>query len=203
LFAFLKSDTVKKGGEIDRCRHEKERAMKQARGDILCNPEVMYRLMGLPHKILQYHEIDGLPQMILHELGHDTHFALDKAMYLIDNPDFDCAKGVAGYSRDECKFHRNDLWEAPDAFVADMHEATFHQQMKQFLRNGFRRKEHDFHDPDELVELGVSMGMKSPSFFTWRMKHGNHGVLIFEGHDFSHAHHKALLEHASALLSFC
>lgn len=161
------------------------------------------RLICMPDKILHHHEVNALPQIVLHDLSHDDVFGLDKAVYLVDNPDFDCLKGVAGFSRDECKFHQSDIWNNPQDFHNEMKDASYNSKIQMFLRNGIKRSDVDTHDQDDLVELGKSLGMQNPSFLTWRMRHGNHGVLIFEVDDQRIARKKDLLRHVGPLLSLC
>jgi hypothetical protein len=161
------------------------------------------KLLGLPSKILQYHDIEALPQIVLHDMSHDDVFGLDKAVYLVDNPDFDCLKGVAGFSKDECKFHREDVWHSPQEFDKEMKNAVYNARMQQFLRNGIKRNDVDTHDPEDLAELGHFLGMQNPSFMSWRMRHGNHGILIFEVEGQRIARTKNLLTQAGPLLSLC
>ena len=164
---------------------------------------VLEKLTGIPGKILLHHEVQDLPQLVLHDLSHDDVFGFDKAVYLIDNPDFDCLKGVAGYSRHECKFHKHDVWQNPANFHQDMQAADFNSQLKQFLRNGIKRKDVDTHDEDDLTALGQSLGLQNPKFLTWPMRHGNHGILIFETSEQACSKKHNLLPHAGPLLSLC
>ncbi len=161
-------------------------------------------LLHLPHKIQQHHDVEDLAHLVLHDLGHDNHFGLDKAIYLVDNPEFNCLKGVAGFSKCECPLHRENVWEAPHAFSHDMREAEFHNNMKKFMQDASVRKHDiDVHNPDDLLELGVRLGLKNPSFFTWGMRHGNHGILLFEDVQTTRARRRDLLSNAASLLSLC
>lgn len=163
----------------------------------------LQNLMSLPHKILGNHDVHGLEQMVLHELGHDHNFGLKKAGYFVDNPDFDCLKGIAGYCSDECCMHKQDMWENPQSFMSDMNKAEFHNSMNNFLHNALHKKDMHIHDENDLQELGARLGMNSPSFFTWPMKHGNHGILIFEDGQNGKLRRKDWLRNLIALLSLC
>lgn len=161
-------------------------------------------LSGLLHKVLTYHDINGLPQMVLHELGHDNCFDLKKATYLVDNPDFDHLLGVAGYCKQECCHHKKDLWQDPYSFRTDMKDATYHNHVQNFLHYSFKRKEINLHDSSEVKDLGVKLGLERPNFFTWNMKHGNHGLLIFDENEKPIGEwRRELLANVAALLSFC
>jgi hypothetical protein len=165
---------------------------------------IMHTLLQLPHKILCHHDVEDLAHLVLHELGHDNNFSLDKAIYLVDNPDFDCLKGIAGYSRQECQFHADNFWDDAAKFNHDMKAASFHNAIKNYLQNNsIKRKEVNLHDPDDLTQLGTTLGLKNPSFLTWRIKHGNHGVLLFEERQPQCARKRDLLNQATALLSLC
>ncbi len=164
---------------------------------------IVHRVAKLPHKILQFHDVDGLAQMILHELSHKPIFNLKKATYLVDNPDFDHLIGVAGFCCAECHHHKEDLWQTPHSFVTDMENATFHNDVKKFLKNSLRRKDINLNDSEDIIGLAHFLGMQQPGYFSWNMKHGNHGVLIFDkGEQEFPDWKKQFLMNAAALLSF-
>ena len=164
---------------------------------------ILETLADIPRKILLHYEVQDLPQIVLHDISHENVFGFDKAVYLVDNPDFDCLKGVAGYSREECKFHSQDVWNDPDKFHEHMQCACFNSQMKQFLRNGLKRKDINTHDEKEILELGTSLGMKNPAFLSWNMRHGNNGILIFQFDGQNFEKKRNLLLNAGPLLSLC
>jgi len=72
------------------------------------------------------------------------------------------------------------------------------------LRSALRwHKDKHIHDKDDIQELGLFLGMKNPNSFTWNMRHGNHGILIFEERDCEQKIDRELLENIVALLSLC
>lgn len=158
---------------------------------------------GLPHKILQNYAVDGLSQMVLHDLGHEHGFGFAKATYLLDNPDFDHLVGVAGYDKQECHFHKDDIWHDPTCFKGDMDKAAFHSHVRQLLANSFKRKDINLEDAKDVQELGKQLGFASPSFFSWETKFGNHGLLIYEQNDKICLWRHGLLKNISAVLSLC
>lgn len=165
--------------------------------------EVLGRLLHLHHKILRHHDVDGLAQLILHELGHQESLGLTKAGYLMENPDFGCLRGIAGYCGDECSLHKNDMWENPYAFADDMKKAPFHQQLSSFVYQNLPRRKNGEIDEEAVQSLGRVLGMKNPSLFTWPMRHGNYGLLIVEDTAKLPARRKTLLHDCAALLSLC
>lgn len=178
-------------------RGEREYVMNgQEHGVATSHTKLVDSLSALPHKILQHYHLGYLPQIILHELGHDHCFDLKRAIYLVNNPDFNHLVGIAGFCCKECVLHKKDLWSDPQAFPADMKDATFHNEIKKFVGSSLN-------DPKELMALGLELGLTNPQVFTWHMKHGNHGILIFEqDHDIA-PWKQSLLHNAAALLSLC
>lgn len=165
--------------------------------------ELLTHLFGLPHKILSHHDVNGLTPMILHELGHTNGLGLNKAGYLIDNPDFNCLKGVAGYCSKECHHHKSDLWSSPHTFADDMSNAQFHRQLATFNDHSLSRKPDHVIDEDAMKEVGRMLGMQNPSFLTWKMKHGNNGIFLFEGDESHLVRRRNLLHSIIGLLSLC
>jgi hypothetical protein len=158
---------------------------------------------GLPHKILRYHSLDNLSQMVLHELGHDTGFGFDRATYLVDNPDFDHLVGVAGFDRTECPLHKKNIWEHPECFCKDMESSQFNAHVRKMANASFTRQNINLNDAHDVRALGFELGIKNPDFFSWNMKHGNHGLFIFEKTDAICLWRQGLLKNMSALLSMC
>jgi hypothetical protein len=163
--------------------------------------KLIENLSSLPHRILQNHHLEALSQMILHELSHDQCFGLKRAVYLVDNPDFDHLVGAAGFSCDECALHKKDLWGSPESFVKDMKVAHFHNDVKTFIHHSLRKKDFDLNNAIEVKELGSFVGINNPQIVSWGMKHGNHGILMFESDKDIPEWRRQMLQNSVALLS--
>jgi hypothetical protein len=167
--------------------------------------ELVHSLLALPHKIIRHHNIPGLANLVLHELASDNLFHMKKAVYLADNPDFDHLIGVAGFSNDERHLYEGDLWGDVCKMAESMSGSSYNKSVQSYLRSSLRAKNIDFHNKAEIEQLGNDMGLVQPQFLAWDMKHGNHGLLLFE-HDnptsFDVLKHK-MLANAVALLSLC
>lgn len=175
-----------------------------AHADGATNQQLLMLLLDLPTRIVNHYDVDGLVQMVLHELSHEEHLGLKRATYLVESPDFDCVKGVAGYCKDECKFHKKDLWSQPRTFSDDMKEAQFHQTMQRLLQTSFRKKRLDDGHLDEVRDFGYELGMQDPNVLMFNLKHGNHGILIFEPADQeAFVKQQELLNKTGALLGLC
>ncbi len=167
------------------------------------NNNLVEKITHLPHKILKYHEVDALHQIVLHDLCHSTGFGLKRAIYMVDNPDFDYLKGVAGFCNKECCLHKHNVWQEPDTFKKDMKEASFHNDARRYLRMSLKRKDIDITNSSEVKDLGRDMGLEHPQFIAWGMKYGNHGLLMFEKEKDLCIWRQGLLFNAVALLSLC
>lgn len=169
--------------------------------ELLRNEKLLNIFLKIPHKILHHHEHDALASMILHEIG--SHLGFNRATYLVDNPDFGCLKGVAGFCKDDCKEPKEGLWDHPEGFEKNMEQATFYSEVKKFMNQNVNRMEGEC-DPNELVALGERLGIQNPQVFTWNMRHGNTGILIFD-----HGEKKVcknmtdVLKQVGTLLSLC
>lgn len=163
-----------------------------------------YRRLGLvtklPGKILSLHGCENISEFVLHELCHEGCFNLKKAAYFIDNPDFDCLKGVVGHDKSQAYRPRQDIWGEMDAFTKHMQQAPFNKKVRSFVKPSFRRKGA----PDsEIVEVvASSIGLKNPSFYAWNMKHDNHGILLYEKEESAPCDCEYLYE-CLCLLGFC
>ena len=60
---------------------------------------MLHHLAQLPRLMIDVHGRDNISEFILHELCSEPCFNLRKAAYLVDNPDFNCLRGVAGFAR--------------------------------------------------------------------------------------------------------
>jgi len=173
--------------------------------DVLSTDDLalVQHLTNLPRYIAQHHDIDELAGVVLHELGHDSGFALKKAIYLLDNPDFDYLVGVAGFSRDDCSLHQGGLWDDPASFCQDMKEAAFYQQIKGFLRASLAKLSIDLRNASEVAELAASLGLENARSFSWPVRHGNYGLLLVEEGASLNEWHISLLDNLSSLLGLC
>ncbi len=169
--------------------------------DYLENPELVKMLLSIPRKILHHHEVEGLPQIILHELADKLN--LKRASYLIDNPDFDCLKGVAGFCCNQKNTPDHDAWHDPHNFKKHIEQAEFNADMQKFLHASVKKKIGDYANKEDLIALGKNFGMENPQVYTWNMRHGNHGILIFETSDNHASVNNDLIDHATALLGLC
>lgn len=181
-------------------------------GPVSLDQAFLQRLVGLPNKIVRHHDVHALPEIVLHDVAHADGLNLSRALYLVDNPDFNCIKGVAGFCKDECSLHKQNIWDDPNSFSSDMQQAKFCSDARGVCGRSFVKcTDHNRQiatdggvDHDEIVNLGRKLGMQNPSFVSWPMRHGNHGILLFEaGTGNQEKMCDQVLEHCGSLLSLC
>jgi len=155
-------------------------------------------LSGLPRRMTAVHGYDAIADLVLHELSCDGCFGFKRAAYLIDNPDFDCLQGVAGYCSAESFQPVTDAWQDVDRFSSHISTAPFNQKVRALVRPSFRRRGAS--DNEVAGALAGELGMQEHGFQAWNMRNDNRGILVFES---SVDHPADLLESGVSLLSFC
>lgn len=135
-------------------------------------------LSGLPKQILNLHTWDNVPEFVLHGLCSKDCFNLNKAAYFVDNPDFDCIKGIAGFSHEEGKLNWDEIWEDPESFTLFTQSLPFNKRVRNFGATSIKRKTHTYEDL--VSRISNEIGFENPAFCLWEMKHFNHGLLVYE-----------------------
>lgn len=161
------------------------------------NQRILYLLNQLPKKMLALHGAENVTDFVLHDLCNKDCFNLSKAAYFVDNPDFDCLKGVAGYCAQETYPKSSSLWESPEDFNNYMSTAPFHQKVRSISQPS--RKKMGGSDQDLVIQLADQLNLQSPQYCSWNMKHDNHGLFVYEGATDTNE----LLNNGVCLLSFC
>lgn len=161
--------------------------------------KILIRLSGLPKKILALHGADNTTEFVLHELCGSHCFNLPKAAYFVDNPDFNCCKGVAGYCKTECLDDPEEAWQKPEPFSCHMQNAKFNQKVRELYHASIGNENLE----KSVQEIAQEIGIEHPTFYTWELKNGNKGLLIFEQGEESCEEIKTYLEDGLSLLGFC
>ncbi|MGE0010280.1 MAG: hypothetical protein AB7F19_07155 [Candidatus Babeliales bacterium] len=166
--------------------------------------EILQHMCHLPRKIISLHEhhLNNVPEFVLYELSHKKGFNLQKAAYFVDNPDFNCMKGVAGFCSTECSgLEEKDVWQNPEGFSKYMQQSPFNNRVRSVSHESARCKGHS---EQELVEdIASRLNLKHPHAFSWNLKHGNHGLLVVEKVDEQDPWDTQYLHDCAHILSFC
>jgi hypothetical protein len=161
------------------------------------------RLLGkvgsLFKNILVSHAQDHVADFVMHDLCNESGFNLTRAAYLVDNPDFDCLQGVSGFCKDEMG-QSCDIWKNRAAFEHQVQASPFNQQVKNFKHKSVRRSGES--DSIAVNDIANSLQIANPVYYTWDMKHDNHGIFVYQKQDIPDAA-LAYLQDTVCLLGFC
>lgn len=157
---------------------------------------ILDRLCQLPQRVLSLHGNDNIAEAVLHELCHNC-LKLNRAAYLVDNPDFDCMKGIAGYACNE-PYLQEVAWETPELFTKHLQQAAFNQRVRSMYYPSMLKAKKNEEETSKII--ATSLGLTNPSFCTWQMKHDNHGILVYETKEPIACE---LVKNGACLLAFC
>jgi hypothetical protein len=150
---------------------------------------------------------DNIAAFLLHDLCHQEGFNFHRGAYFVDNPDFDCLKGVAGVHQDEhSKFTNGNngscIWLAPDEYSTFHNEAAFNKLVRAIDHKSIFRNKHK--KEGELIRSVANLlGFAKPEFYSWPMKYDNKGILLFERVDADSKNFDEHMLNCVHLFSFC
>ncbi|MBN2267506.1 MAG: hypothetical protein JW725_04150 [Candidatus Babeliaceae bacterium] len=160
---------------------------------------VLARLSALPRKILELLDHQVVTELVFHELCGDHCFGLKRAAYIVDNPDFDCCRGIVGFDAEESSADIEEGWRDPLQFEQRVKSLPFNQKVRDLSYASVSKNNSDY----VVKELGRQLGIVDPAVRSWRIKNGNYGLLLFEHeNDASHAGME-LLDNGLSILGFC
>jgi hypothetical protein len=143
---------------------------------------------------------DHVADFVMHQLCNESGFNLNRAAYLVDNPDFDCVQGVTGYCKDEMGKKSFDIWKNKPAFEQHVCASRFNQDVKNFKHTSVLRSGQPH--ADAVHAIADTLHIDNPAYYTWDMKHDNHGIFVYQKQDVP----GAALDHLQdtvCLLGFC
>lgn len=164
--------------------------------------QIVDNLRRLPRKMLGLHGRDNVTDFVLHELCSKDCFDIPKAAYFIDNPSFNCLKGIVGIAGQELQGFEN-IWAHPDQFIEKVAQSPFNQKVRSF---NYESRKNRGHSHEAMAEtIAQELGLNNYGFYAWDLKHDNHGFLICEKNeakDAEHPHEEIMVD-GLCLLSFC
>lgn len=140
--------------------------------------EVLKCFTCLPQKILSRHGIDNMTEFVLHTLCNEQCLDLSKAAYFVDNADFNCLKGVAGFDGQNRYEKGLDLWEYPEEFTHHMKKCNFNNKVREICHPSAKKNSRD--SQDLMYDLAQVLAINDPVIYGWDNKHQNFGIVIFE-----------------------
>jgi hypothetical protein len=140
---------------------------------------VLNTLSTLPHKIVSLHgKNDNIAEFVLHELSDEKCLNLSKVAYFIDNPDFDCFKGVAGVCRTDVYGPVCNIWSYPEDFSAHMRSASFNNKVRNFVRPSLHRSVGL--DKSVTDEIAKNLEFGQYNVHATHAKHDNHVLFLYK-----------------------
>lgn len=159
-------------------------------------------LAQVPRRMLSLYETDNLTEFVLHDLCHERCFNLTKAAFFIDNPDFNCTKGVAGFSRVELPQNAEEgFLKNQQAFNEYMKTSAFNQKVRSLTQCSITSLANSHEEVAK--ELAKKLGLDHYAHCSWGMKHDNHGFVLYEKADPQDTFADDYMLNGLALLSFC
>lgn len=135
-------------------------------------------LTNLPKKMLSLHGMENMTEFVLCDLCNECCFNFAQAAYFVDNPDFNCTKGVAGFSRKDLYGKCAGMWDDPQAFSACMRGSSFNQKVRDIHELSLKNCDNN---PGTLAQkLAKDLSFERFAYCSWPMKHDNNGFVIFE-----------------------
>jgi len=179
-------------------QHNPEKRRKG--GQMEQKEKILNLLVCLPRKILYLQEQDNLTEFVLHELCSKQCFNIQKGAYFVDNPDFNCLKGIAGYAQSEA-FADADIWQNPQSFSKHMQQAGFNQKVRETEQESLWKKGESA--AVIVQKIAENLGIENPSFADWQMKHNNHGIFVYQDISTDEVKRNEEFANGFSLLSFC
>lgn len=140
--------------------------------------QILVCLASLPRRILSLHDSGFLSGFVLHELCNKNCFDWKKAAYFVDNPDFDCLKGVAGFDNGEQSCIKESIWDNPESYKTYMKSSPFNLKVRGWCCESCERSKTA--DEDIINAIAQKLGFGTYGFYSWDVRNHNRGIIIYE-----------------------
>jgi len=161
--------------------------------------EMLLKIGSIPEKMILTQGCENLAEFVLHELCDEPCLAFDKMAFFIDNPDFNCFKGVVGVSHQE-RFSHNNTWNNVTDFSNHMKNARFNQSIRSISRESAARNGNQW-EP-YINDLARTITVHDHGWYVFSAKHGNTGLVIFTPNHLND-HGRMALAAGASLLGLC
>jgi hypothetical protein len=161
---------------------------------------VVHRLTRIPRQLLHTTEYENLAELVLGELCHQQCFNVSRAAYFVDNPEFNCARGVAGYDERDHSDRAESCWIERDAFGLRMKCSSFNEKVRSLAPFSISRAAERSY---ALAQLADALEISVPSVTFFDMPHQNKGFVLFEKPEADITELESFWEDACSLLAFC
>lgn len=170
--------------------------------------ELLLFLNHLPKKIILLHAHDEhvgeTSGFVLHDFCHESCFNVEKVAYFVDNPEFNCFKGVAGVCKHESDFCKvSNIWDQPEEYKDYLLASPFHNKVRSIEQKSVKNNGKNGSEQKFMQSIADELAIEKPKYFRWSMKHGNNGFLLIEHNDEAAELIEEHLPQGVYLLSFC
>ncbi|MCF7900270.1 hypothetical protein K9K77_02055 [Candidatus Babeliales bacterium] len=158
-------------------------------------------ICSLPKKMITLHGAENMTEFLLHHLSQPECFNLMRAALFVDNPDFNHLKGIVGIEKHEA-YKKDNHWDNPKDFSAHMENKAFNKKVRSIdqISSCRNKQEHE----KTVHSLAQELSLCNPLFYSWPLKHDNHGLILFEINDPEEKSLiKEVMEEAVHLFGFC
>lgn len=138
--------------------------------------ELLFKYGKFSKNMTQHHHLENLSEFVLHDLCYTDFFALPKAAFFVNNPDFACLKGVAGYHHPEA--FPGAHWVNHKDFTAHMQNSDFNKKVRLMQDSSLVLGNN--REKDKVFAIADQLEIIDPMFHIWNMRHNNQGLFIFE-----------------------
>lgn len=139
---------------------------------------VLHHLSKMPALMLSMHERENVSAMLLHQLCSKDCFDLAKAAFLVNNPDFHCLRGIAGFCSDEAYPSQKSIWAEPDKFTHHLSRASFNDKVRAIYNHDVKHSESTI--VEGLHNIAENLHFTNANFASWQMPHDNCGIVMYE-----------------------
>jgi hypothetical protein len=161
--------------------------------------QALLKLGSIPEKMVMTHGCENLAEFVLHELCDESCLALHKVAFFLDNPDFNCFKGIVGIS-DQERFAHHDAWNNVTDFSQHMRGANFNQSTRSIARDSIAKNGTQWAKCAE--DIAQTITVDDHGWYIFSAKHGNTGLIIFTPNALND-HMRMTLAAGASLLGLC
>lgn len=137
---------------------------------------LLHHLGNMSKMVVYNHGKHNLTEFVLHDLCSEKGFNINKAAYLVNNPDFYVLQGVAGYHRPDA--YLKEHWGATEHFTEHMKQSLFNKLVRDHAFKHFDKDSSA--ERDKIQEVAEVLKFEKPQYHTWNLKYDNHGLFIYE-----------------------
>jgi len=151
----------------------------------------------MPYKILEWYQhdyVDNIAKLVVYQLCSKHCFALKKAAFFVNNPDFKWCRGIVGYASDE-----DSAILSNESTIIDFFDtSSFHAKTCAIVESAYTKN-----DTTIIKKCADILQMPTYHVCSIPLKYGNDGLFIYELLSSSDEVYIDMVQHLVALLGFC